>query len=139
LWYIVSQNLGDIMFGYLKHKQKTLEFAWQHFETQNTFWIKKIILIQQLDEEDWIKLVYIKYITYIFLTTIKLHICGTWNITKILKMVPNLIDIYQCHSSQNNPPTTLVLKYICKISNSMIGIISSHIYSICSKSSRFVI
>jgi len=41
-----------------------------HFES-------KIILIQWLDEEDWIKLVYIQYITYIFLQTIKPHICDT--------------------------------------------------------------
>jgi hypothetical protein len=26
--------------GYPKHKQKKLEFAWQHFETQNSFWFK---------------------------------------------------------------------------------------------------
>jgi hypothetical protein len=29
-----------ISFDYLKHKQKNLEFAWQHFEIQNSFWIK---------------------------------------------------------------------------------------------------
>jgi len=26
--------------SYLKHQQKTLEFAWQHFGTQNSFWVK---------------------------------------------------------------------------------------------------
>ncbi len=36
------------------------------------------------------------------------------------------------------PLTTLVLKYIFKISNSMMGIILSWIYSICSNSSTFV-
>jgi hypothetical protein len=35
-------------FGYFKYKQKTLEFAQQHFGTQ----ISKLILIQWLDEED---------------------------------------------------------------------------------------
>jgi hypothetical protein len=30
-------------FGYPKHKQKALEFAWQHFGTQNSFWIKVTI------------------------------------------------------------------------------------------------
>jgi hypothetical protein len=27
-------------FGYPKHKQKKLEFAQQHFESQNLLWIK---------------------------------------------------------------------------------------------------
>jgi hypothetical protein len=27
-------------FGYPKHKQKTLEFAWQHFGIQSSLWIK---------------------------------------------------------------------------------------------------
>ncbi len=36
------------------------------------------------------------------------------------------------------PSTTLVLKYIFKISNSMTSIILSQIYSICSKSSMFI-
>jgi hypothetical protein len=27
-------------FNYPKHKQKTLEFAWQHFGIQSSFWIK---------------------------------------------------------------------------------------------------
>jgi hypothetical protein len=35
----------------------------------------KLILIQQLDEEDWIKLVYIEYVTYIFLMAIRPHVC----------------------------------------------------------------
>ncbi len=34
--------------------QKTLEFAWQHFGTQSSL-ESKLILIQQLDEKDWIK------------------------------------------------------------------------------------
>jgi hypothetical protein len=29
-------------FGYPKYKEKTWEFAWQHFETQNWFWVKII-------------------------------------------------------------------------------------------------
>jgi hypothetical protein len=37
-----------------------------HFES-------KLILIQWLDENDWIKLMYIQYITYSFSTTIRLH------------------------------------------------------------------
>jgi hypothetical protein len=27
-------------FGYREHKQKTLQFAWQHFGIQSSFWIK---------------------------------------------------------------------------------------------------
>jgi hypothetical protein len=27
-------------FGYFKHKQKTLKFAWQHFGMQCSLWIK---------------------------------------------------------------------------------------------------
>jgi hypothetical protein len=27
-------------FDYPKHKQKKLEFAWQHFEIQSSFWVK---------------------------------------------------------------------------------------------------
>jgi hypothetical protein len=29
-----------VSFDYPKHKQKTLKFAWQHFETQGSLWIK---------------------------------------------------------------------------------------------------
>jgi hypothetical protein len=47
-----------------------------------TFCESKLILIQWLNEEDWIKLMYIQYITYSFLTTTRLHVCGSWNITK---------------------------------------------------------
>jgi hypothetical protein len=56
-------------FNYPKHKQKTLEFK-VHFES-------KLILIQWLDEKDWIKLMYIKYITYYFLMIIRPHFCGS--------------------------------------------------------------
>jgi hypothetical protein len=27
-------------FGYFERKQKTLKFTWQHFGTQNLFWLK---------------------------------------------------------------------------------------------------
>jgi hypothetical protein len=53
-------------FGYSKHMQKTLKFAQQHFGTQSSSFESKLILIQQLDEEDWIKSMYIKYITHNF-------------------------------------------------------------------------
>jgi len=42
-----------------------------HFES-------KLILIQWLDGENWIKLMYIQYITYNFSTTIRPHVCGSW-------------------------------------------------------------
>jgi hypothetical protein len=50
-----------------------------HFES-------KLILIQQLDEDNWIKLMYIQYITYSFSTTIGPHVCGSLNITKQKKI-----------------------------------------------------
>jgi len=50
-----------------------------HFES-------KLILIQQLDEKDWIKLMYIKYIIYSFSTATKPHVCGSSNITKQKKI-----------------------------------------------------
>jgi hypothetical protein len=59
-------------------------------------------------------------------------------------MVLDLIDVYQYHTPPKKknhpriPPTTLVLKYICKFSNSMVSISLSQIYSICSNSSMFV-
>jgi hypothetical protein len=65
-----------VSFGYFKHKQTNLKFAQKHFGT------KKLILIQWLDEEDWIKSTYIKYTTYNFSTAIGPHVCGSRNITK---------------------------------------------------------
>jgi hypothetical protein len=29
-----------VSFGYIKHKQKNLKFAWQPFGTQSLFWVK---------------------------------------------------------------------------------------------------
>jgi hypothetical protein len=62
-------------FGYLKHKKKPLEFAWQHFES-------KLILIQWLDEDYWIIVMYLKYITYNFFMAIGPHVYGLWKIIK---------------------------------------------------------
>jgi hypothetical protein len=42
-------------FWYPKQAKK-FKFAWQHFGTQSSF-ESKLILIQQLNEEDWIKLI----------------------------------------------------------------------------------
>jgi hypothetical protein len=71
-------------FPYSKHKKlknlhdNILEFK-VHFEL-------KLILIQWLNENDWIKLMHIEYITYSFLTVIRPHVCGSWNIIKQRKI-----------------------------------------------------
>jgi hypothetical protein len=67
-------------FGWFKHKQKSLEFA-QHLEFKIHF-ESKLILIQWLDEEDWIKSMYTQCITNIFSMATGLHVCDLWNITK---------------------------------------------------------
>jgi hypothetical protein len=72
-------------FGYPKHNLKTLEFAQQHFWTQSSILVK-FILIQWLDEEDWIKSMYKKYITYDFLAAIGPHVYDSWNTTKQKKI-----------------------------------------------------
>ncbi len=46
-----------------------------HFES-------KLSLIKWLNKEDWIKSMCIKYIMYIFLMAIDLHVYGSWHITK---------------------------------------------------------
>jgi hypothetical protein len=50
-----------ISFGYFKQKEKTLKFAWQNFEAQSSLGVK-INFDPMLNEEDWIKLMYILYI-----------------------------------------------------------------------------
>jgi hypothetical protein len=50
-----------------------------HFES-------KLILIQWLNEEDCIKSVYIKYITYSFSKALRPHVYDSWNITKQKKI-----------------------------------------------------
>ncbi len=42
----------------------------------------KLILIQWLNEEDWIKSMYIENITYCFFKAIMLHVCDSQNIIK---------------------------------------------------------
>jgi len=73
-----------VFFGYHKHKQKTLKYdnileLKVHFES-------KLILIQWLYEENWIKLMYIQYIIYSFSMAIGPHVYGSWNITKQKKI-----------------------------------------------------
>jgi hypothetical protein len=45
----------------------------------------KLSLIQWLDEENWIKSMCIKYMMYIFSTTIGPHVYGSRHITKLKK------------------------------------------------------
>jgi hypothetical protein len=68
-----------------------LEFK-VHFES-------KLILIQWLDEENWIKFMYIQCIIYNFSTTIGLHVCGSLNITKLKKIE----KIMQCPFIKSPP------------------------------------
>jgi hypothetical protein len=63
-------------FENLKHKKNNLECAWQQLELKVHF-ESKLSLIQWLDEEDWIKSICIKYITYILSTAIGLHVCDS--------------------------------------------------------------
>ncbi len=66
----------------LNTSKKNLEFAWQHFGTQSSLWVKMnfdpIVRWRVLDQIN----VLWKYITYNFFTTIGPHVCGSWNITK---------------------------------------------------------
>jgi hypothetical protein len=43
-----------IFFGYHKHKQKNLKFAWQHFGIQSSLWVKinldRIVRWRKLDK-----------------------------------------------------------------------------------------
>jgi len=59
-----------------------------HFES-------KLILIQQLNEDDWIKLMYIQYIIYNFSMAIRPYVCGSWNITKQENWEKNAMSIYK--------------------------------------------
>jgi hypothetical protein len=62
-----------------------------HFESELT-------LIQWLNEEYYIKPMYIKYITYDFSIAIGLHVCGSRNITKQF-IKKNAMPIYKISSS----------------------------------------
>jgi hypothetical protein len=65
----------------------------------NVHFKSNLILIQQLDEDDWIKSMYTKYIFYSFSMAIGLHVCDSWHITKqkeIEKIVqcPSFISLW---------------------------------------------
>jgi hypothetical protein len=63
-----------------------------HFES-------KLILIQRLDEDDRIKLMYMHYITYKFSIAIGPLVCGSWNITQKKKIE----KIMQCTFIKSPP------------------------------------
>jgi hypothetical protein len=65
-----------VFFGYLKHKQKNLKFAWQPFGIQSLFWVK-INLDPMVKWKGLDKINVHKYIIYSFSTTIKPHVCGS--------------------------------------------------------------
>jgi hypothetical protein len=87
-----------VFFGYHKHKQKTKTFAWQHFGTQSSLWVK-INLDPKIRWKELDKLMYIQYITYKFLTTVGPHVCDSWNITKQKRIICNAMPIYKISSS----------------------------------------
>jgi hypothetical protein len=51
---------------------------------------------KEIDEKDWIKLMYVEYIIYIVSTSIGPYVCNSWNITKKIK-------IMQCSSIKSSP------------------------------------
>ncbi len=75
-WYPLIILNTSKKFKILHHKILELKV---HFES-------KLILIQWLNEEDWIKLMYVQYVTYSFSMTIRPHVCCSWNITKQKKI-----------------------------------------------------
>jgi hypothetical protein len=69
-------------FGYFKQKQKAFKNLHDNILDFKVHFESKLILIQWLDENGWMNLMYIEYIIYQFFTTIGPHVCGSWNITK---------------------------------------------------------
>jgi hypothetical protein len=69
-------------FGNLKHKKKKLQNVHDNILELKVHFQSKFNLIQWLDEKYCIKSMCIKYITYIFSTAIRPHVCGSWHITK---------------------------------------------------------
>jgi hypothetical protein len=53
-------------FGYLKHKKIKIKLESLHDDILElkVHFESKLILIQQLNEEDWIKSMYMKYVTF---------------------------------------------------------------------------
>jgi len=70
-----------ISFGYLKHMQRKLKFAWQRIGTQSSFWIKNdidpIVRWRGLDKINVHTLCNLH-----FSNDHRPHVCGSWNITE---------------------------------------------------------
>jgi hypothetical protein len=75
------------IFSNSKHKQKTLECAHDNSMELKIHYESNLILIQWLDDEDWIKLMYIQYIINSFSITIGPHVYDSWHIIKQKKIL----------------------------------------------------
>ncbi len=64
-------------FDYFIHKKKKLKNLHDNILEFKIHFELKIILIQQLDEKDWLKLIDIEYIIYICLTIVGLLVYGS--------------------------------------------------------------
>ncbi len=60
-----------------KHKRKKVQIVCDNILEFKVHFESKSSLIQWLDEEDWIKSMCIKYITYMFSMAIRPHVCGS--------------------------------------------------------------
>ncbi len=60
-----------------KHNKKKLQNVHDNILELKVHYETKLNLIQQLDEENWIKSMCLKYITYIFSMAIGPHVCGS--------------------------------------------------------------
>jgi hypothetical protein len=81
----------------LKHKKKTLEFAWQHFGTLSSFWIKvkfdPMVRWRELDKINVHKVYNVH-----FSMAIGPHVCGSLQITNQRKMKKNTMSTYKIFS-----------------------------------------
>jgi hypothetical protein len=73
-------------FDNSKHKQKTFECAHDNIMELKVYYESNLILFQWLDDEDWIKLMYIQYIINSFSITIGPHVYDSWHNTKQKKI-----------------------------------------------------
>jgi len=64
-------------FGNPKHEKKNFRMCVTTFWNSKLNFELKLSYIQWLDEDNWIKSMCIKYITYIFSTAIRPHVYGS--------------------------------------------------------------
>jgi hypothetical protein len=74
------------IFGNLNISKKTLECAHDNIMELKVHYESNLILIQWLDDDNWIKLIYIQYIINSFSITIGPHVYDSWHITKQKKI-----------------------------------------------------